>query len=180
MLGPEFLPVFIREGTSWVLTQRSSMRRTAEPLTSDAVGVLAPYFPAEVLGNARLCFVDEIQNPPFYVALVSQGIDVPLDFRLMAGITFVDTIVVAKRFLPSSPHEFLVLLFHELVHVVQYSVLSPERFVPEYVLGWANASQVYAKIPLEVQAYELAARFASSFPTAFSVEEEVRSSFSGP
>ena len=102
---------------------------------------------------------------------------VPLDFRDMTGITFVDTIAISKRFLSKSAVALLELLFHEMVHVVQYSILGVERFVPEYVQGWARSGERYDAIPLEVQAYQLQAQFASGFPTAFSVEDAVRARF---
>lgn len=179
MFPAQALVTFVSEGTPWVTSERSRLRPLAEPLPADATGVLRPYFPDTWLTAARFCFVAEISNPPFYAALAGLGLGVPLDFRRMAGITFVDTIAISKRFLPQSPHELLELLFHEMVHVVQYAVLGTQRFVPEYVYGWAKSGEKYETIPLELeaQAYELQSRFTSEFPTAFSVENAVRARF---
>lgn len=77
----------------------------------------------------------------------------PLDFRAMAGITYDDTILLSdSRVAADVP---IGLLFHELVHVVQYSILGVEEFARQYVLGWAENGFDYFRIPLEVQAYDL-------------------------
>jgi len=151
MFPAEALVAFVSEGTPWVLAQRSGPRPLAQPLSSDATGVIRPYFPETCLAAARFCFVSEISNPPFYAALAGLGLGVPVDFRDMAGITFVDTIAISKRFLPESPHGLLELLFHEMVHVVQYDVLGVERFVPEYVYGWVRSGERYETIPLRLK-----------------------------
>lgn len=75
----------------------------------------------------------------------------------MAAITFVDTVVVNRRFVEEpTPVE---LLFHELVHAVQYEVLGAEAFIRRYVDGWAAGGFSYANIPLERMAYRLQADF---------------------
>jgi hypothetical protein len=177
MFPKEALATFVSEGTRWVLARRFELRQASQPISADAAGVFRPYFPEACLASARFGFVAEISNPPFYAALAGLGLGVPLDFRDMAGITFVDAIAISKRFLPESPHGLLELLFHEMVHVVQYSILGIERFIPEYAYGWARSGERYGAIPLEVQAYDLQAQFASEFPAAFSVEDAVRARF---
>ena len=69
------------------------------------------------------------------------GVPPPLDFTTMEGITFVDTILVSDRKHP--PDQPLApLLFHELVHVVQYAMLGLPVFISRYVRGWAARSTV--------------------------------------
>jgi hypothetical protein len=46
------------------------------------------------------------------------------------------------------------ILFHELVHAVQYRVLGLRQFARLYVTGFLNGGG-YEGIPLERQAYEL-------------------------
>jgi hypothetical protein len=75
----------------------------------------------------------------------------------MAAITLGDTVVLNRRFVEEpAPVE---LLFHELVHVVQYEVLGVEAFTRRYVGGWASGGFSYANIPLERMAYRLQAEF---------------------
>jgi hypothetical protein len=66
------------------------------------------------------------------------------------------------------------LLFHELVHVVQYAQLGSKEFSVRYVNGFIKSGS-YEGIPLEKQAHELDARFSADKNQPFSVAEEVRS-----
>jgi hypothetical protein len=50
------------------------------------------------------------------------------------------------------------LHFHELVHVVQWQHLGPDRFLLAYATGYLLGGS-YEKNPLELMAYELQARF---------------------
>ncbi len=93
------------------------------------------------------------------------------NFSLMAAITFVDTIVSHEPFTDR-------LLFHELVHVVQYQKLGLPEFAAKYVRGFLNGGS-YEAIPLEVNAYELEARFAAEPAMPFSAEAEVRAWIDG-
>ena len=64
------------------------------------------------------------------------------------------------------------VLFHELVHVVQFRLLGVREFSRQYVEGFLKSGS-YEGIPLEVCAYELEARFEMS-ARPFAVEDEVR------
>ena len=120
----------------------------------------------------RVAKVPGISNPDLYSIFLEQSLAIPLDFTHMSAITVVDTILMSERH-PIGPAEELLVLFHELVHVVQYAELGLEEFVRRYVRGWASNGFQYSRIPLEVWAYELDARFRSGAP-AFSVAAEVR------
>jgi hypothetical protein len=63
------------------------------------------------------------------------------------------------------------LLFHELVHVVQYRLLGVSAFANLYVRGFLRGGSDH-DIPLECCAFELEHRFVTG-NTAFSVEAEV-------
>jgi len=81
-------------------------------------------------------------------------------------VTFVDVVVSHEPFSES-------LLFHELVHVVQYAQMGSREFAARYVQGFLKNGS-YDEIPLEKNACELEGRFSSKNAT-FSVAEEVRS-----
>jgi len=89
----------------------------------------------------------------------------------MAGITFVDTILISDLYAHDQPR--ISLLFHEMVHVVQYGWLGVSEFTSQYVQGWVQNGFVYAEIPLERDADELQKRFDSAPQNPFSVEEIV-------
>ncbi len=164
-----FLSDLITEGTAWIRSERQRLRPTARAIESSDRERFATYFRADTLDSVRYQVVERIQNPGFYAGLAERGIDVPLDFSLMDGIAFIDTVAVSKRNLDNL--DLTRLLFHETVHVAQYRHLGPDEFVSRYVAGWADNGFDYFSIPLEVQAYELERRFASG--EIFSVEEAI-------
>jgi hypothetical protein len=84
----------------------------------------------------------------------------------MAAITFVDTVVFHEPFANR-------VLFHELVHVVQYEKLELMEFAAKYVRGFLNGGS-YEAIPLERNAYELDGRFAAEVTKIFSAAGEVQ------
>lgn len=88
------------------------------------------------------------------------------DFSEMAAITFVDTVVSHDPFTNK-------LLFRELVRVVQYEKLGLTEFAAKYVTGFLSGGS-YEAIPLEMNAYELDARFAGAPTRPFSVEATVQ------
>ncbi len=171
-----FLSYLITEGSTWILSQREILRPTAATLSDDYRERYALYFRPETLDKATYQLVDRIENPGFYDELTKQGMDIPLDFSKMEGITFVDTISIVKHKLQKL--DLTRLLFHECVHVAQYDYLSPETFVSQYVHGWAENGFDYFAIPLEKQAYELERRFARG--ETFSVEDVVAATFNQP
>ena len=131
---------------------------------------MRPFFPEPSLDLTRLVVLtgQRVNNPPFYGELVKMGFEPAAlpDFALMAAITFVDTVVSHEPFTDR-------LLFHELVHVVQYAKLGIEDFAAKYVRGFLGGGS-YEAIPLEMKAYELDARFAAAPARPFSVESEVQ------
>src|SRR5438876_7364359 len=117
---PEALLQFLIEsGQAWVQSQRDRYWPEARRFSAAEKSGLSPFFEASILDVARVAAVPRIENPPFYRELEAQGITLPLDFTAMEAITFVDTILIAGGEGPSAAVK-LPLLFHELVHVVQY------------------------------------------------------------
>ena len=69
----------------------------------------------------------------------------------VAAITF-DNVIAAKQ------HPWTELLFHELVHVVQFRQLGVREFSRRYVRGFVS-TRSYRRIPLEGCAFSLEDRF---------------------
>lgn len=160
----------ISQVADYIEQQRQRYRPQATPLNNNQKGLMASFFPQSVLDSTRVAVLSgqRVSNPPFYADLVVMGFEpgsLP-DFTDMAAITFVDTVVF---------HEPIAnqLLFHELVHVVQYEKLGLADFAAKYVKGFLSGGS-YSGIPLERNAYELDARFGAAPGDAFSVEDEVR------
>jgi len=165
----------VQQVAAYIERQRDIYVRRAAPFASSQKGALQPFFPGSALDSARAVVLSgyRVSNPPFYGDLIRMGFagnSLP-DFAHMAAITFVDTIVLHE----SSTNE---LLFHELVHVVQYEKLGLADFAGKYVRGFLSGGS-YEAIPLEMNAYQLAARFAAAPMNTFSVEVEVQAWIDG-
>jgi hypothetical protein len=169
----ELLRYVVENGRAWVQAQRDHHRRSARKLTLSEKVALSPFFEHRILGMARVKRVPLIENPGFYADLNAMGIPAPLDFTNSHGITFTDTVLVSDRCCPST-EPLVPLLFHELVHIVQYDLLGRDAFVERYVSGWAENGQDYFRIRMESHAYALQARFEANPLQGFSVEAEVR------
>lgn len=136
------------------------------PLSVGQKTVLSAHFTAEDLDAAKVFVSDPlpISEPPFADVLRRFGFHFP-SVALTSGITFGE--VIACRDQLTIP-----LLFHELVHTVQYRLLGIEGFAYEYVRGFL-ASRSYEGIPLERMAYEFERRY-SQRGDPFSVEHELK------
>ncbi len=161
----------IAEAQEWIRTQRGIHRPLAVPLPAAARAALEPFFGEELVARAQFRTVPIIEGPPFMVQASALGIPQTIDFAEMAGITFDDTILVSQgRPVPNA----MALVFHELVHVIQYEILGVDEFIRQYVSGFAAGNFDYYAIPLERMAYELQARFEILPPGAsFPVRDEV-------
>lgn len=128
-------------------------------------------FNTGTLDAVRIAEVPVFDNPSFYAELDLGGGVQLLNFQQMAGITFGDTIAISPGRMAHG-ETLASLLFHELVHVVQYDALGINEFIRRYVLGWAAAGFDYYQIPFERDAYELQATFDANGALA-DVEPEV-------
>jgi hypothetical protein len=166
------LTFLVENGIRWVESQITENRSTARDLTLAEKEEFALFFESNILDTARIKMVPVIDNPDFYSTLQEMNIPKLLDLRMVLGITFKDTIILSQRLLgpDSAPKE---LLFHELVHVVQYEVLGLRRFVEHYVQGWVKGGLDYYAIPLEIDAYDLEERYKKDPKAEFSVRQAV-------
>lgn len=156
----------------WLLEQHHLHIVNARPLSSDEQLPLYKYFDKRILNSARIAVVDRISNPAFYGELIKLGISIPIDFTHSAAITLIDCILICRSF-SSSPLAWLSILFHELVHVVQYNILGPEKLVELYITGWIQNGYKYENIPFEQQAYKLEGMFNRGI-SPFSVRQLVK------
>ncbi len=166
------IPFLIENGQQWTRSSRKQHRPNGRQLVPDEISYLSPFFHRAILDAVRVDQVPLIQNPWFYDDFREKNIPIPLDFTQMAGITFDDTIVISSA--RSVGASWPSLLFHELVHVVQFSILGVDEFVVRYVKGWANYGLVYETIPMEADARALEQRFAVSPADPFDVRMEVQ------
>lgn len=178
----ELRQVLVERGPGWIRAQAATYGARATALPSVVASAFRPFFGADA-DRARWVLA-HIENPPFYPELLERGADPTelLNFAAgMDGFTFETTIVIRPD-IPPSPASLMPLLFHELVHVVQYRLLGVEAFAERYIDGWQagrarfhdDPARRYVSIPLELMAYELQARYTAAPAEVFAVEPIVR------
>lgn len=145
--------MILRAARAWVRNRRDHHYRQGLPLARPDLAWLSAWFDPELLARVRVC---------------RAGLPVPH----FSGITYGDTILIDPG-APGSGHAWRRLLFHELVHVVQYEVLGLDGFVDRYLRDWAAAGYRYRAIALEEDAYAIEAMFSSDPGRPFPVREEV-------
>jgi hypothetical protein len=160
----------VQQVAAYLGEQRDAYISRAVPLDSNQKGALQRFFPVSILDSARVVVLsrERVGNPPFYPDLIRMGFagNILPDFASMNAITFIDIVVSHEPFTSR-------VLFHELVHIVQYRKLGLAEFAAKYVRGFMSGGS-YEAIPLEMNAYELDARFAAAPERPFSAEAEVR------
>jgi len=149
----------------YIIRQRDRLEPRSAVLTKSARSALQGFFSAAVLDRVRIVVSDPlpISKPPFSAVIRRLGFDFP-SVDLTAAITFDHVIACREPMTPS-------LLFHELVHVVQYRLLGVAVFTNRYIQGFLSGGS-YHNIPLERCAFELEARFVTG-EGVFDVETEV-------
>jgi len=148
---------------AWIRNTLTASAPVAQIVASQGFSRLPLYFTEKTLASTKVVLVDPLPIPP----LTSMGLARFKDFvRGNAdGITYIDTI-----FLKPTQSNNENLHFHELVHVIQWRLLGPDRFL----LSYANGLECfgYRQSPLEAMAYDAEAAFASS-RAIFDVEKMV-------
>ncbi len=164
-LSTQQVAAFSQEVAGYIRAQRASYVGRAAPLSFSDIWLR--FFPAADLERVRVLQPgqERVPNPPFYGELEKLGFTGLPDFTTMAAITFDDVVVFHD---PMTPQ----LIFHEMVHIVQYRLLGIDEFARLYVRGYLRGG--YAGTPLEVCAYDLDGRFIMG-SVGFNVEAEVRS-----
>ena len=167
-LSPAMIGQLVSMVEDYISSSQKKYAPQAVPLTEDQRTAMQPFFPAEILDNVRLCVLrgSRVPNPSMYSMAKMMGIRNLPDFAGMAAITFVDVVVSHVEFSND-------LLFHELVHTVQYAQLGLKEFARRYVQGFIDGGS-YEEIPLEKNAYDLEGRFSADPQQVFPVAEEVQ------
>ena len=154
----------------WINRTISENSAYARPVGSLGFRRLPDYFSPSILASAKVVHVDRLPMPP----LSQMGFTQFTEWERIeyGGITYLDTFFVTPKEVANEP-----LHFHELVHVIQWRALGPDRFIAQYADGLERLG--YRSGPLEAMAYDLEERFKSS-PMAFDVEKEVRRLLKAP
>ena len=150
----------------WIKKTLAEHASAARPVASLGFSRLPHYYDPQLLVSSMVVFVPRVPVPP----LSAMGLDRFSEFEQMdaGGITYLNTYFVrADQSHSESLH------FHELVHVLQWRLLGPEKFLAFYADGLERFG--YRNSPLEVMAYNLQDRFEHQ-AQPFSVEAACQSS----
>jgi hypothetical protein len=138
---------------AWIRNTLTASAHVAKTVGSHGFSRLPLYFTEETLASTKVVSVDPLPMPP----LSSMGLARFADFVRgdSDGITYIDTI-----FLKPTQSNNENVHFHELVHVIQWRLLGPDRFL----LAYANGLECfgYQQSPLEAMAYDAETEFAGS------------------
>lgn len=142
----------------WIDRTLAAHSANALTVASYCFSRLSRFYGSDMLSTSRVVEVPRVPVPP----LGAMGLPQFAEFEQgdYAGITYRDT-----YFVRSGDAQRESLHFHELVHVVQWRHLGPDRFLMAYAIGYF-AGGGYRNNPLEIMAYDLQVRFdqdSSSF-----------------
>jgi hypothetical protein len=138
---------------AWIRKTIADHEHSAKSVASRAFKRLPSYFSQELLDTTKVVPVTRVPVPP----LSSMGLQRFRDFERgdWEGTTYIDTIFLKRT--RAGDEE---LHFHELIHVVQWRLLGPERFLKLYADGLEKFG--YWDSPLERMAYAVQAEFRRS------------------
>ena len=114
---------------------------------------LASSFPEDLLRRTKTVTLEAIDYPPIESFGIPEFVDLEPTERL--GVTFKDTYFIRRDSDAEDLH------FHELVHIVQWERLGPERFLLAYGVELVNHGDRDG--PLESMAYSLQQKFYEGF-----------------
>jgi hypothetical protein len=162
-MSPEEFARYYPPLIDWIRNTLAAAAHKANTVASLGFSRLPLYFTESTLASAKVVLMDPLPRPPLSSMGLSRFAD--LERGDFDGITYTDTFFVK----PTHSREEN-MHFHELVHVVQWRLLGPERFLFSYANGLECFG--YRQSPLEVLAYDAEAAFASS-TAVFDVEKMI-------
>jgi hypothetical protein len=162
-VSPEEFQAAYPKVQAWIQETLASHEREAQPIASMHFARLPLYFDHALLETAKFIPIDRVPTPP----LTAMGLDRFAAFERgdFHGITYLDRYFIKWAVLTEE-----ALHFHELIHVIQWRLLGPERFLVAYANGLDEFG--YENNPLEKTAYDAEASFRRSSPV-FNAEKFV-------
>ena len=151
-MTPEEFQKYYPRVLGWIDSTLRAHAGDAQTIVSRGFPRLPLYFNADTLKTAKVVLVDQLPVPP----LSSWGLTRFADFERgnFNGITYLNTFFIKPGDVRNE-----TIHFHELIHVVQWRILGPERFLRLYADGLERFG--YRDSPLEKMAYDAEAAFTA-------------------
>lgn len=138
---------------AWVRSRSAHYHAKGLPISPADLDWLVPFHAPHLLADVRICRA-------------------PLRLSRFAGMTYGAAILISPD-APSEGAAWRRLIFHELVHVVQYDILDIDAFIDMYLREWAEGGYRYRAIGLEEDAYAIESLYTAGPLQPFSVRAEV-------
>jgi hypothetical protein len=137
----------------WMRQTIAEHEHSATIVAAEGFKHLPLYFSQDLLNTTKVITISRVPIPP----LSSMGLHRFSDFERgdFDGVTYLNTYFVQHT--KSADEE---LHFHELIHIVQWRLLGPERFLKLYADGLERYG--YRDSPLEKMAYAAQGEFTRS------------------
>ncbi|MBI4971464.1 MAG: hypothetical protein HZC17_06460 [Candidatus Omnitrophica bacterium] len=152
----------------WAKKQQKAFYHLGEPLSDIEKAAFLPYFSLDILERVRKVVLGKTHPLDILTKIRLSMLKTVFRCRHLAGLTLINCVFLDRQSEASLP-----TLFHELVHVLQYDVLSAEGFLKRYFKSWAHHKFQYHQIALERVAYSLTHHYVTFPDKPFSVEERV-------
>ncbi|MFO1519610.1 MAG: hypothetical protein U1F57_08135 [bacterium] len=148
----------------WILDLLKENEKRAQSLENFRFLRLYSYCSPRLLQSVRVVVVETLPLPP----LASWGVTEfkPFEREPFLAITYADTIFLLKSELMNE-----AVVFHELVHVLQWKLLGEDLFLRLYVEGLLE--EMYFTCPLEVMAYKAQEEFEDN-SAVYDLEKRVK------
>jgi hypothetical protein len=137
----------------WIRQTITEHEDAGKIVASKGLKRLPLYFSQDLLNTTKVVTISRVPIPP----LSSMGLHRFRDFERgdFDGVTYLNTYFIKRT--KAADEE---LHFHELIHIVQWRLLGPERFLKLYADGLERYG--YRESPLEKMAYAAQAEFSGS------------------
>jgi hypothetical protein len=152
-MTPEEFHIAYPQLLGWIQKTLRVYENIAQPVASMHFARLPQYFDQSLLETVKFIALDRLPMPP----LAAMGLNRFAAFEQgnFDGITYLDRYFIKRTVVTEE-----ALHFHELIHVIQWRLLGPERFLAAYANGLAQFG--YENSPLEKMAYDAEALFKQS------------------
>jgi hypothetical protein len=164
-LGRVPLALLVDQGCRWVKEVRGRYDGAGEAVSLVGPPGLEDYFPPEVLARTRIILVAALPEWPLLRLLPFPPLPSP------GGLTLGDLL-----FIRSDPGPAPAIVFHGMVHAVQWAVLGTPGFIGHHLGGMVDGG--HRRHSLEGIAFQLTGRYLLRPGDPFDVEAEVRARLS--
>jgi hypothetical protein len=153
LVTPEEFHIAYPQVEAWIQTTLATYEKHAQPIASMHFARLPRYFDHDLLESTKCIPIDRVPMPP--LAALGLGRFAAFEEGDFDGVTYLNRYFIKQTVVTEE-----AVHFHELIHVIQWRLLGPERFLRAYANGLDEFG--YENSPLERMAYDAEVSFKRS------------------